>query len=472
MSKRSFFQVAQKTMSALSNQPAASHDNKSMDFIQLYHDLYDESPETRILCGEARFKELLESLTFGGLTTVHELKITKGICRRKDVECAELVETAPDPDAGGRCELQVLFLKPFMRNAVTLSPTSFFQLLKATGASPSYLEVLMDNNGLYSSLTVPGPNDAPTDYYIFIKYPFGPFANGSFMLHHHFHTGKTSVVIEVPNTQLLAERTFELFSTPYYSTTSGLPHPLVPLALFVDHLRCLNEDERVDIDKSIRHLESRSGVALHNFGSRTRARISEFAVLKEELHMKEALMAMADHIFSFQMKMVAFAIGESGNFHALLQPLFTNTSTHRQVNFVKACLSLNGSMATWTVAQLHSLRERLRVQAKVVDGTITATDTLTMIRLAQNSQSDSNTMKAITVLTMIFLPAIFVCSLFSMGFFNFQTSPSELKFQVASQFWIYFAVAIPLTVVVLGICAAWLRRSGRDGDSISEFPTK
>lgn len=81
MSRRSFFQVAQKTVSALSNQSAASHDNKHVDSSQVFHDLYDKSPETRILCGEARFKELLESLTFGGLTTVHQLKIAKGTCR-------------------------------------------------------------------------------------------------------------------------------------------------------------------------------------------------------------------------------------------------------------------------------------------------------------------------------------------------------------------------------------------------------
>jgi Mg2+ and Co2+ transporter CorA len=81
-------------------------------------------------------------------------------------------------------------------------------------------------------------------------------------------------------------------------------------------------------------------------------------------------------------------------------------------------------------------------------------------------------MKAITVLTMVFLPATFVCSLFSMGFFDFETSPSVFDLKVANQFWIYFAVAIPLTVLVLGICVAWLKWSGRYSDTIGEFPTK
>lgn len=95
-----------------------------------------------------------------------------------------------------------------------------------------------------------------------------------------------------------------------------------------------------------------------------------------------------------------------------------------------------------------------------------------MIRLARASASDSNTMKAITILTMVFLPATFVCSLFSTGFFAFgkdnDSSSGHQHIHVAGQFWIYFAVTIPLTVVVLGICAAWLVWSGRRVDENGE----
>jgi Mg2+ and Co2+ transporter CorA len=108
-----------------------------------------------------------------------------------------------------------------------------------------------------------------------------------------------------------------------------------------------------------------------------------------------------------------------------------------------------------------------------IDSTIAATDALTMIRLSRASAADSSTMKAITILTMVFLPATFVCSLFSMGFFEFVEDPTNgagngravgPRLHVAGQFWIYFAVAVPLTVVVLGVCAAWLMWSGRRND--------
>ncbi len=95
-----------------------------------------------------------------------------------------------------------------------------------------------------------------------------------------------------------------------------------------------------------------------------------------------------------------------------------------------------------------------------------------MIQLARASHSDSSTMKAITILTMIFLPATFVCSLFGMGFFDFgadnNTQLGPRRMHVAGQFWVYFAVAVPLTVVVLGVCAAWLRWSERRGEEDGE----
>jgi len=81
MSRKNIFQIAQKTVSGLNNQSAFSQDIKRLDPSQVYHDLCDESPETGILCGEARSKELLESITFGGLTTIHQIKIANGVCR-------------------------------------------------------------------------------------------------------------------------------------------------------------------------------------------------------------------------------------------------------------------------------------------------------------------------------------------------------------------------------------------------------
>jgi Mg2+ and Co2+ transporter CorA len=67
-------------------------------------------------------------------------------------------------------------------------------------------------------------------------------------------------------------------------------------------------------------------------------------------------------------------------------------------------------------------------------------------------------MKAITLLTMAFLPATFVATIFSMGFFDYSLNGrNEMELKVAPQVWMYVVVTVPLTLLVLGVCALWLR---------------
>ncbi|PHH70381.1 hypothetical protein CDD82_7167 [Ophiocordyceps australis] len=70
-------------------------------------------------------------------------------------------------------------------------------------------------------------------------------------------------------------------------------------------------------------------------------------------------------------------------------------------------------------------------------------------RIAHASKRDSTAMKSISLMGAIFLPGTYLASVFSMTFFNFQADAAH---PVATQFWIYFAVAIPLTAAIV---AAW-----------------
>ena len=56
------------------------------------------------------------------------------------------------------------------------------------------------------------------------------------------------------------------------------------------------------------------------------------------------------------------------------------------------------------------------------------------------------------ILTTVFLPGTFVSSLFSTTMFDFRNPP----YQVSGVFWIYWAVTIPLTLVVVGVWRLWL----------------
>lgn len=73
----------------------------------------------------------------------------------------------------------------------------------------------------------------------------------------------------------------------------------------------------------------------------------------------------------------------------------------------------------------------------------------------QASQQEARTMRIVSVVTAMFLPATFISTLFSMSFFNFfdpgQPTPT---WGVTKEIWTYFAFAGPLTVLAL-LAVSW-----------------
>lgn len=61
------------------------------------------------------------------------------------------------------------------------------------------------------------------------------------------------------------------------------------------------------------------------------------------------------------------------------------------------------------------------------------------------------------ILTTIFLPGTFIAALFSTSMFDFDHD----SVQVSRLFWIYWAVTVPLTVIVVVTWQFWLRVQNR-----------
>ncbi|KAL4795468.1 hypothetical protein BDV19DRAFT_398677 [Aspergillus venezuelensis] len=73
-------------------------------------------------------------------------------------------------------------------------------------------------------------------------------------------------------------------------------------------------------------------------------------------------------------------------------------------------------------------------------------------------QADSTMMKTIAFVTMVYLPGTFVSvnyilGLFGTNFFSFE--PSTPDEWAHSHFWLYWEVAVPLTMLTMGVWAAW-----------------
>ncbi|KAL6231866.1 hypothetical protein BDW75DRAFT_219017 [Aspergillus navahoensis] len=72
-------------------------------------------------------------------------------------------------------------------------------------------------------------------------------------------------------------------------------------------------------------------------------------------------------------------------------------------------------------------------------------------RIANTTKNDSYAMRTLAFMSVIFLPATFIASFFSMGMFDWQAPEGGRV--VTPRLWIYWATTVPLTLIVAAI---WL----------------
>ena len=109
---------------------------------------------------------------------------------------------------------------------------------------------------------------------------------------------------------------------------------------------------------------------------------------------------------------------------------------------------------------------------------ITQEETRVSILVAQDSRTlasatreDSNAMKTLAAVTVVFLPSTFVAALFSTPLFHWSPENSGNSL-VSKQFWIFWATSIPLTILTLGAWFIWIRfKSSRNRDHDTEQRT-
>ncbi|KAK7417907.1 hypothetical protein QQZ08_011447 [Neonectria magnoliae] len=106
---------------------------------------------------------------------------------------------------------------------------------------------------------------------------------------------------------------------------------------------------------------------------------------------------------------------------------------------------------------IHTTLERLKVQREALYNIMSQREARLNLqiageqrRIAHASKRDSTAMKTLSLMGALFLPGTYLASVFSMTFFNFEDGASPV---VSVQVWIYFAVTIPITALIVG---AWL----------------
>jgi hypothetical protein len=112
-----------------------------------------------------------------------------------------------------------------------------------------------------------------------------------------------------------------------------------------------------------------------------------------------------------------------------------------------------------TLLRLHSLEKRMSNVIQLSFNLVTQADSGVMKADSAVLKTDSRAMKFIAFLTLVFLPATGVASVFSTPFFDVDwdlPGSNDRALRTAKSFWIFWAVVLPLTLLGLLLCFAWV----------------
>ncbi|KAF4335793.1 hypothetical protein FBEOM_10384 [Fusarium beomiforme] len=137
----------------------------------------------------------------------------------------------------------------------------------------------------------------------------------------------------------------------------------------------------------------------------------------------------------------------------LLQKNLQNDSKLRVV------MEIYSRMSQSRDSDIESLPGKIESQRNVLFNLITQHDSYLQARLARESLRDSKAMKTLSILTILFLPGAFIATVFSTNMFDFKKKNSQVR--------IYFAIAIPLTAVLMICWILWLKNTPQRGDEES-----
>ena len=103
-----------------------------------------------------------------------------------------------------------------------------------------------------------------------------------------------------------------------------------------------------------------------------------------------------------------------------------------------------------------SYRERMRNVIQLVFNIVAQNEARSSMAIAEATKADGQIMKATSLIALLFLPPTFISAVFSTTFFDF--GMDSQSWGVSQEFWIYWAVTVPVTLVCLGVWYIWFAR--------------
>ncbi|KAE8167581.1 hypothetical protein BDV40DRAFT_170365 [Aspergillus tamarii] len=129
-----------------------------------------------------------------------------------------------------------------------------------------------------------------------------------------------------------------------------------------------------------------------------------------------------------------------------------------QNNVVRGTYFQTRQRLAFIAKEIHSARTRSRTLTDRLASEIQLANTLVSHEMSRNTRYDSMVMKTLSFVGMIYLPGTFVSGIFGSNFFDFQSGEKE-SWEMSREFWLYWAVTIPLTLATFAVWMLWHYRA-------------
>ncbi|UKZ79086.1 hypothetical protein TrVFT333_006836 [Trichoderma virens FT-333] len=111
-------------------------------------------------------------------------------------------------------------------------------------------------------------------------------------------------------------------------------------------------------------------------------------------------------------------------------------------DFIRECDHIMAGMSLATQLDLNHIGRK--------DARLNENISRSSLAVAETAQRDGNLMKSIAILGMIYLPATFVCTFFSMGFFQWRGQGDNTT-TVSPDLWVFGLSAAVFTLLTVGV---------------------
>jgi Mg2+ and Co2+ transporter CorA len=320
----------------------------------------------------------------------------------------------------------------------------WLRMLHSVSIPPNVLELLHDHAGGHTSFVTHCNDDEDLDsgrcaYHVCVKVCTWLGEEHFLYARHDFHTKSNLFIVATSSDGGVAHKLISHFEG------QSRPHLLsVVLAVttaWVDTVRAISWN----LDCATQRMESETGFTNLSFQAIRPLSPQQLSLKREFAAVRQSLRAAAratNHLGDI----FAFLKSEIANYQAAHHP------HHVMVEFCLTKLDkyllrayqqrLDQNKAQYV--QLTQLIRRLDTQWEAVNALMAAHNNQLMIGMAQDSRSDSVLMRRIALVTIIFLPATFMATFFSMSFFHV----ADGNLNVSRWIWLHAVCTVPLTLVL------------------------